>query len=259
MRIRSIRPEFWSSEDIAALDWEVRLIFIGLWSYVDDNGAGRDNTKLIKADLFPLEDDPHWALMQVSGALNALAAGGQICRYKVDGKPLLHICAWDKNQIISRPSKARYERLACDDAALAEVAHVNDMSPHANVSLGEGEKGRRGEGEKKTSASAGAEQESDPAFDAFWAAYPKKRDKGHAVKAYRTAAKKASAAEILTGLGRQLPEWSKADPKFIPLAATWLNGERWADETGPVATAVVDGLGRTVLPPLPPKSPWGSS
>src|SRR3954470_12573547 len=58
MRIRSIRPEFWSSEDIAALPWDVRLVFIGLWSYVDDNGVGRDNEKLIVADLFPLEEDP---------------------------------------------------------------------------------------------------------------------------------------------------------------------------------------------------------
>ena len=54
MRIRSIRPEFWTSEDITSLSWEQRLIYIGLWSYVDDNGVGRDNPKLIAADLFPL-------------------------------------------------------------------------------------------------------------------------------------------------------------------------------------------------------------
>ncbi len=54
MRIRTIKPEFWTSEDVASMDWETRLVFLGLWSYVDDNGVGRDNEKLIVADLFPL-------------------------------------------------------------------------------------------------------------------------------------------------------------------------------------------------------------
>ena len=66
MRIRSIRPEFWSSEDVASLDWDTRLIFTGLWCYVDDNGVGRDNEKLITADLFPLEEDPRETLARVS-------------------------------------------------------------------------------------------------------------------------------------------------------------------------------------------------
>ena len=33
MRIRSIKPEFWRSDDITALSLEDRLLFIGLWSY----------------------------------------------------------------------------------------------------------------------------------------------------------------------------------------------------------------------------------
>ena len=49
MRIRSIRPEFWASEDVAAMDWHTRLVYIGLWSYVDDNGVGRDLVPLIVA------------------------------------------------------------------------------------------------------------------------------------------------------------------------------------------------------------------
>jgi hypothetical protein len=29
MRIRSIKPEFWRSDDIARLSWDDRLLFIG--------------------------------------------------------------------------------------------------------------------------------------------------------------------------------------------------------------------------------------
>lgn len=83
-------------------------------------------------------------------------------------------------------------------------------------------------------ASADAERE----FDEFWNAYPKKRDKGHAVRAYRAARKKADPQAILDGLRRQLPMLEQAEEKFRPYAATWLNGERWADE---VTTAPASG------------------
>ena len=53
MRIRTIKPEFWTSDDVAALDLDTRLLFIGLWSYVDDHGRGRDEEHLIIAALFP--------------------------------------------------------------------------------------------------------------------------------------------------------------------------------------------------------------
>ena len=31
-----------AQRDIANLNWDARLVFIGLWSYVDDNGVGKD-------------------------------------------------------------------------------------------------------------------------------------------------------------------------------------------------------------------------
>ena len=52
MRIRSMRPEFWRSERIAAVSWDARLVLKGLESYVDDNGVGKDDIALIVGDLF---------------------------------------------------------------------------------------------------------------------------------------------------------------------------------------------------------------
>src|SRR5450756_402233 len=98
MRIRSIRPEFWSSEDITALSWDARLIFIGLWSYVDDNGVGRDVDKLIVADLFPLEEDQRGVLKRVHGALTELSGRLMLDRYIVEGKPYLHVASFDTHQ-----------------------------------------------------------------------------------------------------------------------------------------------------------------
>jgi hypothetical protein len=227
VRIRSIRPEFWTSEDMARLSWDERLIYIGLWSYVDDNGVGRDVPKLIAADLFPLDDDTHGALMKVSTALKALAAGGQITRYEVDGKAFLHVRSWTKHQVINRPSKGRYPLPTCEDA----ITHDNNESPHGTLSepsvSGEGEKGRRGEGEKvKTRPPARA----DAAFDQWWVTYPKKVGKAAARKAYAKALKTTDADTIIAGLKAQLPKLLASEDRFRPNPATWLNEGRWDDE-----------------------------
>jgi hypothetical protein len=38
MRIRQVKPEFWSDSDMAELPYAVRLIYIGLWCVADDAG-----------------------------------------------------------------------------------------------------------------------------------------------------------------------------------------------------------------------------
>ena len=38
MRIRQVKPEFWSDSEMAALPYPVRLIYIGLWNVADDAG-----------------------------------------------------------------------------------------------------------------------------------------------------------------------------------------------------------------------------
>lgn len=107
-RIRSIKPEFWKSEAIAAHTFRARLTFIGLWTYVDDNGVGLDNPKLVAAELFALEDDPRETLANVREDLASLAAAGRITRYTVEGKAYLAITNWREHQKIDRPGKPRY-------------------------------------------------------------------------------------------------------------------------------------------------------
>jgi len=108
MRIRSIKPEFWRSDDTASLaDWNHRLIFIGLWSYVDDNGVGRDNAALIMSDLFPQENDPPEALARIRRALDELSRRKMIVRYTVNSKDYFNIPGWG-HQKIDRPSKSPY-------------------------------------------------------------------------------------------------------------------------------------------------------
>lgn len=154
MRIRSIKPDFWSSEDIAALDWHTRLIFIGLWSYVDDNGVGRDSERLIAAALFPLEDDPRESLARVSRGLVGLSEGGQIARYEVGGKGYIHITAWESHQRVDKRGKDRYPLPTRANADIRDTVATPSRESRDTLAPGEGEKGRRGEGEEGESISS---------------------------------------------------------------------------------------------------------
>ncbi|SER95806.1 hypothetical protein SAMN05216188_11884 [Lentzea xinjiangensis] len=114
MRIRSIKPEFYRSDDIAGLSREHRLLFIALWSYVDDNGVGIDSDRAIAADCFGLEDDPVETREFVRDGLATLSRALLVARYEVAGKRYIHITGWDRHQRVDRPNKPRYPRPPAD-------------------------------------------------------------------------------------------------------------------------------------------------
>lgn len=75
-------------------------------------------------------------------------------------------------------------------------------------------------------------------FLAFWQAYPLKKGKDAAAKAFAKALTRIEEPDplsvILAGIERCQREWD--DPKYIPHPATWLNQGRWADEETPQPT-----------------------
>ena len=132
MRIRTIKPEFWRSDDIAALSVEDRLLFIGLWSYVEDNGVGRDEPQLIQCDLYPLDTFTE-ASVRTHGGLMRLSHRGLITRYEgPDGRKYLQVNSWDKHQKINRPSKPRFPQYNAENCTLTEPS----LSPHCTLTEG---------------------------------------------------------------------------------------------------------------------------
>jgi hypothetical protein len=82
----------------------------------------------------------------------------------------------------------------------------------------------------------------DPLFSEWYALYPRKDAKGAARLAFRRALKKASVEEIMEGTRRYAAYVAGKERRFVCLPATFLNGERWADET-PTATRSDSALG----------------
>lgn len=69
-------------------------------------------------------------------------------------------------------------------------------------------------------------------FETFWKAYPKKKAKGTAERAFEKAIKKTDLQTILTAIDvqKKSAQWKEKDGQFIPYPATWLNAECWNDE-----------------------------
>jgi hypothetical protein len=93
-----------------------RLTFIGLWTYVDDNGVGLDNERLILAAVWPLEEDLAAVVMRTREDLQSLSGARLVTRYRDGRHRLIHITSWDEHQRVSHPRKPRYPTpLTCEN------------------------------------------------------------------------------------------------------------------------------------------------
>ena len=68
---------------------------------------------------------------------------------------------------------------------------------------------------------------SDYHFQTFWEHYPKKVDKGAAVRAFRKALKTFDAKEVIDGAKRYAEDPNLPEKRYIKNPATWLNAEAW--------------------------------
>jgi len=70
-------------------------------------------------------------------------------------------------------------------------------------------------------------------FEIFWKAYPKRKSKGQAEKAFaKINPDEQLLATMLATIEQAIKsvDWQKDDGKFIPYPATWLNAKGWEDE-----------------------------
>lgn len=79
------------------------------------------------------------------------------------------------------------------------------------------------------------QQKDDSLFDIFWKAYPKKKDKADARKAFmQLNPDKELLTVILTALEKQKNDvnWVKEKRQYMPYPAKYLRHRRWEDEDG---------------------------
>lgn len=81
-------------------------------------------------------------------------------------------------------------------------------------------------------------------FPDWWAIWGKKKAKGDAEKAYKTALKKISHDDLMA---KTQAYWdhvkaSGTDLQYVPYPATWLRAEQWDDDLGPSQAPRLDPL-----------------
>lgn len=103
-RIRSIKPEFWTSDQVVECSTNARLLFIGLWNFCDDVGRHTFSVKQIKGLVFPCDD---FTYEDVSGWLGELVKNRLIGLYTVEGKQYLLVTGWH-HQKIDKPQQPKF-------------------------------------------------------------------------------------------------------------------------------------------------------
>lgn len=179
-RIRSIKPGFCSSEDIAGLTRDERLHFILLWTYADDKGRGKDHPKLLKAELYPLDDDISTTMVEEWQV--ALEQKDRIRRYEIGGRRYFEVVNWDHHQKPQHPKESTLPTVPDDwskPSARPEKPHEASPELVPVVVVGEvdvegGECCAGSDAEKPLPAqhlaTTASSRRTDPLFDAVVAA-----------------------------------------------------------------------------------------
>lgn len=95
MRIRTIKPEFFKHDGVAALPALTRILFQGLWCLADSEGRLEDRPARIRVEVLPYDK------CNVEEMLSELAKRGFIHRYKADGLKLIQVAAFKRHQRIT--------------------------------------------------------------------------------------------------------------------------------------------------------------
>lgn len=103
-RIRTIKPELPLSESLGKVSREARLLFILLFTIVDDSGRTRAASRILASLLYPFDED---APSLIDGWLAELEAIDSIRLYRIDGTTYLEIVKWLQHQKIDKPSASK--------------------------------------------------------------------------------------------------------------------------------------------------------
>jgi hypothetical protein len=236
-RIRTIKPHFFKSRDVMGMSYQARLTWIGLWTYVDDEGRGRDDAHLIKGELWPLEDDMTWQSVEV--ILTELSRSAHVVRYTVENRDFLAIPKWADHQVISRPTKSKFPAPSPEN--IREVAPLmeDSLSIHGGLHVGTGnrEQGKgTGNREKNLSLNAPDFVNVIELFDVSFSHWPKRVKREEALTRFKAATKTKSAAELAETIQLFGDAYAATtETKYVPALGVWLNQKRWTDEL-PVAS-----------------------
>jgi hypothetical protein len=235
-RIRYLKPEFFSDEDLAKLPHSTRLTFAGLWCWADREGRLEDRPGFLKAMIFPYIEDAQVDMENELILLSQPKISGYpfINRYSTENRRYIQIISWKDHQSPHNTEKqskipAPTEIPLCTPPKEQHKEKDKDKCAYPPPLV------KQPLDNRSLTVKKDMLTELNGNFDKFWKEYPKKVGKQAAITEWKAAIKKGIMPEIdaiLHTLQKQKEsdQWTKDSGQFIPNPATWLHQGRWDDE-----------------------------
>ena len=214
---RILRDGILTSPRVSKLNWAEEVFYRRLHSIVDDFGRYYADHGLLRAACYPRQ------LNKVSDSdiekwLRACADAALVRVYPAeDGERYLDVLDF-KQQV--RATKSKFPSFdECLHIKCVADAQQGKSNAHLDVSV-------------FGVVDATAAEPPEDLFEDFWKAYPKKKAKDDARKAFD---KRKPGRQLLQSMlaaitvQKQSHEWTKDGGQFIPYPASWLNAGCWQD------------------------------
>lgn len=130
LRARTLRPQFFASEQVTNCSMAARVLFQGLWCLADREGRLEDRPAQIKLLIFPVDK------VNVESLLKELATERLVVRYETEGQRCIWLPKFKSNQPI-HPHEAQSDLPECNDicnyvspnsSTIPDVITSHDMS-----------------------------------------------------------------------------------------------------------------------------------
>ena len=173
-RIRTIKPEFWSSPDVAKASAVARLAYIGMWNWADDYGRGTLNLKELEGFIFPNDDIKELSVGTSENfrrVVKEVVDTFGIIIYEVHGRTYYAIPTWADHQRTERKAKSKYpapedgENVSdqwSDGSSYTFLRTASEVPTQSGGSSRKPEHRNRGTGEQGNRGREGVKETSNP-------------------------------------------------------------------------------------------------
>lgn len=237
MRSRNIKPGFFKNEYLAECDPLARILFAGLWCMADREGRLEYRLKRLKAELLPYDD------CNIEHLIDQLLERSFISLYEVDGQYYILIPTFTEHQhcnikeqasTIPAPDEHGASTVQTRPLTPYPIPHTENPIPHTSGCA------------KKHHVNPSP---GNGSFARFWEAYPKKKSRGVAEKAFmKIKPDEQLLASMIAKIeqAKKSVDWMKDGGRYIPYPATWLHARGWEDE-GTEVHPMADKVSETTI------------
>lgn len=163
-RIRTVKPAFWSSEQVMNLSRDARLLFIGIWNFADDAGRAKWSARTIKAQVLPGDDDV--TARDVEAWMMEMQTQGLLTAYSVNGQRLFSVSGWH-HQKINRPQPSKFPEPPSSPNP-PEPITGDSVNPPGSITDGRERRGEEGKGRERRGDHAGEVRPLGPRLAPLW-------------------------------------------------------------------------------------------